>query len=95
MRWLEIPAHRVLEVECNELNEFDIYDEAGKPCSGGRAYLLFCLILKSLDRETKPYPWVVMAAISSSAKRNTARETDERPGRINNFVLDRGSSALM
>jgi hypothetical protein len=42
MRWLEIPAHRVLEVECNELlNEFDIYDEAGKPCSGGRAYLLF------------------------------------------------------
>jgi hypothetical protein len=42
MRWLEIPAHRVLEVECNELmNEFDIYDEAGKLCSGGRAYLLF------------------------------------------------------
>jgi hypothetical protein len=42
MRWLEIPAHRVLEVECNELmNEFDIYDEAGKLCSGGRGYLLF------------------------------------------------------
>jgi hypothetical protein len=42
MRWLEIPAHRVLEVACNELmNEFDIYDEAGKLCSGGRPYLLF------------------------------------------------------
>ena len=42
MRWLEIPAHRVLEVECNELmNEFDIYDEAGELCSGGRVYLLF------------------------------------------------------
>jgi hypothetical protein len=42
MNWVEIPAHRVLEVECNELmNEFDMYDEAGELCSGGRAYLLF------------------------------------------------------
>lgn len=42
MKWLEIPFHRVLEVECNELlNEFDMYDEAGNLCSGGRAYLLF------------------------------------------------------
>jgi hypothetical protein len=42
MRWLEIPAHRVLEVACNELmNEFDMYDEAGELCSGGRPYLLF------------------------------------------------------
>ena len=23
------------------MNEFDMYDEAGKLCSGGRAYLLF------------------------------------------------------
>jgi hypothetical protein len=42
MRWLEIPAHRVLEVECNELkNKFDMYDEAGELCSGSRAYLVF------------------------------------------------------
>jgi hypothetical protein len=42
MNWLEIPAHRVLVVERNELmDEFDIYDEAGKLCSGGRAYLFF------------------------------------------------------
>jgi hypothetical protein len=42
MKWLDIPTHRVLEVERNELmNEFDMYDEAGELCSGGRAYLLF------------------------------------------------------
>jgi hypothetical protein len=42
MKWLDIPTHRVLEVERNELmNEFDIYDEAGELCSRGRAYLLF------------------------------------------------------
>ena len=43
MNWIEIPAHRVLEVERNELmNEFDMYDEAGtKLCGDGRAYLLF------------------------------------------------------
>jgi hypothetical protein len=40
MKWLDIPTLRVLEVERNELmNEFDIYDEAGELCSGGRAYL--------------------------------------------------------
>jgi hypothetical protein len=42
MKWLDIPIHRVLEVEPHELmNEFDICDEAGKLCSGRRAYLLF------------------------------------------------------
>jgi hypothetical protein len=42
MNWLEIPAHRVLQVDRKELmNEFDIYDEAGNLCSGGRAYLFF------------------------------------------------------
>jgi hypothetical protein len=42
MKWLDIPSHRVLEVEHNELmNEFDMYDEAGKLCGGSRAYLLF------------------------------------------------------
>jgi hypothetical protein len=43
MNWLEIPAHRVLEVERDELlNEFDMYDEAGtKLCGSGKVYLLF------------------------------------------------------
>ena len=42
MKWLDIPAHRVLEVEHDELmKEFDLYDDAGKLCSGGRVYLLF------------------------------------------------------
>ena len=42
MKWLEIPAHRVLQVDRSELmHDFDIYDEAGKPCVGGRAYLFF------------------------------------------------------
>ena len=42
MNWLDIPAHRVLEVEHDELmKEFDMYDEAGKQCGGGRVYLLF------------------------------------------------------
>ena len=42
MNWLEIPAHRVLEVEWKELiDEFDIYDEAGKLCGDTGAYLLF------------------------------------------------------
>ena len=43
MKWVEIPAHRVLEVECHELtNEFDIYDEAGeKLCYRGTPYLFF------------------------------------------------------
>ena len=31
MKWVEIPAHRVLEVERHELTQdFDIYDEAGE-----------------------------------------------------------------
>ena len=43
MKWLEIPAHRVLEIERHELtNEFDVYDEAGeKLCYRSTPYLLF------------------------------------------------------
>jgi hypothetical protein len=42
MKWLEIPAHRVLEVEHKELmDDFEMYDEAGKLCDGSSAYLLF------------------------------------------------------
>jgi hypothetical protein len=40
--WLEIPAHRVLEVEGKELeDEFDMYDDRGKLCGGSSVYLLF------------------------------------------------------
>ena len=43
MKWVEIPAHRVIEVGRQELtSDFDIYDEAGeKPCYRGTPYLLF------------------------------------------------------
>ena len=43
MKWLDIPAHRVLEVERHELiDDFDMYDEAGMRLSGpGPVYLLF------------------------------------------------------
>ena len=42
MKWLEIPAHRVLEVHRTEvLEDFDAYDDAGKPCGRGKIYLLF------------------------------------------------------
>ena len=42
MNWIEIPAHRVLQLDRKELmDEFDMYDEDGKLCSGGRAYLFF------------------------------------------------------
>src|SRR5688572_4589751 len=41
MRWLEIPAHRVLELESKELEgEFDTYDEDGNLCGGSSVYLL-------------------------------------------------------
>jgi hypothetical protein len=39
---LEIPAHRVLEVEGKELeDEFDMYDEGANLCAGSSVYLLF------------------------------------------------------
>ena len=43
MKWVEIPAHRVLEVERHEpTNDFDIYDEAGeKLCYRDTPYLFF------------------------------------------------------
>jgi hypothetical protein len=42
VNWLEIPAHRVLEVESKELeDEFDMYDDDGKLCGGSSVYLLF------------------------------------------------------
>ena len=42
MKWLEIPAQRVLELESKELeDEFDMYDEDGQLCGGSSVYLLF------------------------------------------------------
>jgi hypothetical protein len=42
MNWVEIPAHRVLEIDRNELiNEFDIYDQAGTLCGSGKVSFLF------------------------------------------------------
>jgi hypothetical protein len=42
MKWLDIPAQRVLEVEGNELEEeFDMYDDEGNLCGGSSVYLLF------------------------------------------------------
>jgi hypothetical protein len=42
MKWLEISAQRVLEVESKELEEeFDMYDEEGNLCGGSSVYLLF------------------------------------------------------
>ena len=41
MKWLEIPAHRVLEVERHELtNEFDVYDKPARsyPIAVHRTY---------------------------------------------------------
>jgi hypothetical protein len=40
--WLEIPAHKVLELEGKELeDEFDMYDEDGNLCGSTSVYLLF------------------------------------------------------
>jgi hypothetical protein len=42
VNWLEISAHRVLEVESTELEEeFDMYDNDGNLCGGSSVYLLF------------------------------------------------------
>jgi hypothetical protein len=65
MNWLDIPAHRVLEVERNELmNEFDMYDDAGELCSGGRAYLLF------RKKDGKRFRFAQFGDLHGSVKKN-------------------------
>ena len=68
MNWLEIPAHRVLEVERNELmNEFDMYDEAGaKMCGTGRVYLLF------RKKDGKRFKFARFGDLHRAIKRNHA-----------------------
>jgi hypothetical protein len=68
MNWVEIPAHRVLEVERNELiEEFDMYDEAGtKLCGNGIVYLLF------RKRDGKRFKFAQFGDLRGAIKRNRA-----------------------
>jgi hypothetical protein len=66
MKWLEIPAHRVLEVERHELTtEFDIYDEAGeKLCYRGTPYLFF------RNKDGKRFKLAQFADFEGATRRN-------------------------
>jgi hypothetical protein len=65
MKWIEIPAHRVLEVERNELiQEFDMYDEAGKLCGSGKIYLLF------RKKDGKRFRFAQFGDLRGSVKKN-------------------------
>jgi hypothetical protein len=67
MKWLEIPAHRVLEVECQELeDEFDMYDEDGQLCGGSSVYLLF------RRKDGKRFKFAKFGDIYGAIKRNRA-----------------------
>jgi hypothetical protein len=68
MKWFEIPAHRVLEVERNELTEeFDMYDEVGtKLCGGRRPYLLF------RKKDGKRFKFAQFGDLRGAIKRNRA-----------------------
>ena len=67
MKWLEIPAHRVLEVECKELeDEFDMYDDDGKPCGGSSVYLLF------RRKDGKRFKFAEFGHLFGAMKRNRA-----------------------
>jgi hypothetical protein len=67
MKWLNIPAHRVLEVEHDELmNDFDMYDDAGKLCSGGRVYLLF------RKKDGRRFKFAQFGDVYAAIKRNRA-----------------------
>ena len=66
MKSLEIPAHRVLEVERHELtNEFDVYDQAGeKLCYRGTPYLLFP------KKDRKRFKFAQFGALEGVTSRN-------------------------
>jgi hypothetical protein len=68
MNWVEIPAHRVLEVERNELIEqFDMYDEADtKLCGNGKVYLLF------RKGDGKRFKFAQFGGLHGAIKRNRA-----------------------
>jgi hypothetical protein len=67
VNWLEIPAHRVLEVESNELEEeFNMYDDAGKLCGGSSVYLLF------RRKDCKRFKFARFGDLYGATKRNRA-----------------------
>jgi hypothetical protein len=67
MKWLEIPAHRVLEVESKELEEeFDMYDGDGKLCGGSSVYLLF------RRKDGKRFKFAKYGDLYGAIKRNRA-----------------------
>ena len=67
MNWLEIPAHRVLEVESNELgDEFDMYDDDGKLCGGSSVYRLF------RRKDGKRFKFARFGDLYGAIKRNRA-----------------------
>jgi hypothetical protein len=67
MKWLEIPAHRVLEVECQELeDEFDMYDDQGNLCGGSSVYLLF------RRKDGKRFKFAQFGDLYGAIKRNRA-----------------------
>jgi hypothetical protein len=67
MKWLDIPAHRVLEVEHQELiGEFDLYDESGNQSAFGTPYLLF------RKKDGKRFKLARFGDIAGSRKRNCA-----------------------
>jgi hypothetical protein len=67
MKWLEIPAQRVLQVECKELeDEFDMHDEDGNLCGGRSVYLLF------RRRDGKRFKFAQLGDIYGAIKRNRA-----------------------
>ncbi len=67
MKWLDIPAHRVLEIEPQELiGEFDLYDQSGNQSVVGRAYLLF------RRKDGKRFKLARFGDIAGATKRNCA-----------------------
>ena len=67
MKWLEIPAQRVLEVESKELEEeFDMYDEDGNLCGGSSVYLLF------RKKDGRRFKFAMFGDLYGAIKRNRA-----------------------
>ena len=67
MNWVEISAHRVLEVESKELEyEFDMYDVDGKLCGGSSLYLLF------RRKDGKRFKFARFGDLYGAIKRNRA-----------------------
>ena len=67
MKLLEIPADRVLEVDCQELkDDSDMYDEEGNLCGGSSVYLLF------RRKDGKRFKFAQFGDLYGAIKRNRA-----------------------